>query len=102
MNKVAAVFDTFENAMNAHRSIFTLLIEQGYISHRDFLNIVHANNHSYTHVGNPSDDIFVSDMYDMMGWTYLCGTTVEEYKNGKYIIVMPEMITFGIRKNNTR
>lgn len=102
MNKVAAVFETFDDAMNAHKTIFTLLIEQGFISHRDFINIVYANNHSYTHVTDPNDDIFVSDMYDMMGWTYLCGTTVEEYKNNKYIIVMPEMINFGMKRKHTR
>lgn len=102
MNKVATIFDSFDDAMKAHKSIFVLLMEQGYVTHRDYINIVHANNEAYTRITNPGDEIFISDIYDMQGWTYLCGTIVEEYKDGKYIIVMPEMIDFGIKKKHRR
>ena len=101
MNRVAAVFNTFDDAMNAHKAIFTLLIEQGYVTYGDFTDIVY-NSKSYIHVTKPSVEIFTKDYYDLQGWTYLCGTTVEEYKKNKFIIVMPEMIDFGIKKNRKR
>lgn len=91
MNRVARVFDNFDDAMNAHKKIFTMVIEKGYVTLRDFNNIV-----------NNQDEIFVGDMYDSYGWTYLCGTIVEEYKDDKFIIVMPEMINFGIKKKHRR
>lgn len=91
MNRVARIFDNFDDAMNVHKKIFTMVIEKGYVTLRDFNNIV-----------NNQDEIFVGDMYDTHGWTYLCGTIVEEYKDNKFIIVMPEMIEFGMTKKHRR
>ena len=88
MKKVAMIFDTFDAAMEAHKKVFATIMDKGYVTWRDFNNII-----------TNQDEIFVGDMYDSYGWTYLLGTIVEEYKDNKYIIVMPEMIKlFNKRK----
>jgi len=88
MERLAVIFDTFDEAMRVHKQVFTMIIDKGYVTHRDFMNIIMLNN-----------DLYKDDTYDMYGWTYLCGTTVEEFKGDKFIITMPEMIQlYGNRK----
>lgn len=91
MERVAVISDKFDVAMNIHKKMFTTVMEKGHMSYRDFNNIINSRN-----------DAFVGDAFDAYGWTYLCGTTVEQYKEDKWIIVMPEMVNIGTIKRKRR
>lgn len=73
------LFATFEDAMNIHKQLFTMLREKSFVTYADLLYMV----------DDITDRVYPDDFKEY-GWTNLFGVKVELY--GRYWgIKMPEL-----------